>query len=57
MFQAVPKVRDHILLIEGPDMGKTGIILDISGRWTIVKLDKNGLDYQEVTQETDTFSL
>lgn len=43
-----PKLRDPVLLIDGPDMGKTGVVLDIDNTWTIVKLDFNGNEYQEV---------
>ena len=47
-----PKLWDQVLLIDGPDMGKTGVVLDIDGDWTITKLDKNGNDYQEVILRT-----
>ena len=32
----------------GPDMGKKGEIIYIDGEFGIVKLDKDGKDYQEV---------
>ena len=51
-----PKLRDRVLLIDGPDIGKTGVLLDIvtddpllpMDAWTIVKLDRNGNDYNEI---------
>mmetsp|Transcript_19667 Transcript_19667/g.19762 ORF Transcript_19667/g.19762 Transcript_19667/m.19762 type:complete len:325 (-) Transcript_19667:21-995(-) len=41
-------VWDNVLLITGPDMGKTGKIIDIYGNNVIVKFDYNGLPFQEV---------
>ncbi len=46
--QDIPAVWDRVLLIEGPDMGKTGTVLDTSDNWTIIKFDRNGYNYQEV---------
>lgn len=43
-----PILLDQVLLIAGPDMGKTGKVLSITGRNAVVKLDFNGLPYQEV---------
>eukprot|EP01041_Mallomonas_annulata_P003732 gene3732-7415_t len=42
------EVMDEVLLITGPDMGKTGKIIDIIGKNGIIKLDPNGLPFQEV---------
>ena len=39
---------DKVLLTAGPDMGKTGKIIDINGKNVIVKFDFNGLPFQEV---------
>ena len=45
----VPQTLDRVLFKKGPDMGKTGTVLDIDDRTSaIVKLDKDGKDYQEV---------
>ena len=42
------QVLDTVLLTSGPDMGKTGTIINIDGNNAIVKLDKDGKAYQEV---------
>ena len=42
------EVMDFVLLTAGPDMGKTGTIIDIEGKNAIVKFDFNGLPHQEV---------
>jgi len=39
---------DAVLIVDGPDMGKTGKIITINGNYAIVKLDSNGRSYQEV---------
>ena len=45
------KLQDSVLLISGPDMGKTGRLLDIGNDdMTIVEFDSNGNQYQEVKQ-------
>ena len=44
-----PRLRDRVLFKRGPDMGKTGIVLDVdSDNMAIVKLDVDGKAYQEV---------
>lgn len=43
-----PTLLDQVLLIAGPDMGKTAKVLSITGKNAVVKLDFNGLPYQEV---------
>lgn len=44
-----PQVLDRVLFMKGPDMGRTGTVLDIDDKSSaIVKLDKDGKDYQEV---------
>lgn len=49
-FDALAKVQvlDCVLLTEGPDMGKTGTVINIDGSNAVVKLDKDGKAYQEV---------
>lgn len=49
-FDAKAKVQvlDNVLLTEGPDMGKTGTVINIDGNNAIIKLDKDGKAYQEV---------
>lgn len=49
-FDASSKVQvlDTVLLTEGPDMGKTGTVINIEGDNAVVKLDKDGKAYQEV---------
>jgi len=49
-FDASTKVQvlDTVLLTEGPDMGKTGTVINIDGDNAVVKLDKDGKAYQEV---------
>lgn len=49
-FDASAKVQvlDSVLLTEGPDMGKTGTVINIDGSNAVVKLDKDGKAYQEV---------
>ena len=45
----VPGPRDRVLFKRGPDMGKTGMVLDVdSDNVAIVKLDTDGKAYQEV---------
>ena len=46
--QAKVQVLDSVLLTEGPDMGKTGTVINIDGTNAVVKLDKDGKAYQEV---------
>lgn len=48
--QVKPQLLDEVLIIGGPDMGKTGVVLWLrdDGRTAIVKLDKNGGSYNEV---------
>jgi hypothetical protein len=41
-------VQDKVILTTGPDMGKTGNVIHLEGNNAIVKLDKNGRNYQEV---------
>lgn len=52
--KGIPRLRDRVLFTRGPDMGKTGIVLDISyearDQRAIVKLDKDGREYQEVKE-------
>lgn len=44
-------LQDSVLLISGPDMGKTGRLLDVDDEdMTIVEFDSNGNQYQEVKQ-------
>ena len=46
-----PMLQDSVLLISGPDMGKTGRLLDVDDEdMTIVEFDSNGNQYQEVKQ-------
>lgn len=49
-FDAKAKVQvlDSVLLTAGPDMGKTGTVINIDGANAVVKLDKDGKAYQEV---------
>lgn len=49
-YDATSKVQvlDTVLLTSGPDMGKTGTIINIDGNNAVVKLDKDGKAYQEV---------
>jgi hypothetical protein len=49
-FDAKAKVQvlDQVLLTAGPDMGKTGTVINIDGQSAVVKLDKDGKAYQEV---------
>ena len=47
------QVLDQVLLTQGPDMGKTGTVINIddgdkNDKFAIVKLDKDGKTYQEV---------
>jgi hypothetical protein len=42
------KKLDNVILKIGPDMGKTGRVIYIDDRAAVVKLDKDGKDYQEV---------
>ncbi len=47
------QVLDQVLLTQGPDMGKTGTVINIddsdkNDQFAIVKLDKDGKAYQEV---------
>lgn len=42
------KSLDNVLMTEGPDMGKTGTVILIEKKYAVVKLDKDGKDYQEV---------
>jgi hypothetical protein len=46
--QAKVQVLDTVLLTAGPDMGKTGTVINIDGNSAVVKLDKDGKAYQEV---------
>ena len=46
--KAKVQVLDSVLLTAGPDMGKTGTVINIDGSNAIVKLDKDGKAYQEV---------
>lgn len=46
---------DRVVLKVGPDMGKVGTIIYIDGSNAIVKLDKDGRDYQEVKRMPLTF--
>jgi hypothetical protein len=48
-----PILRDRVLFTRGPDMGKTGVVLDVDededgSRVAIVKLDRDDKPYQEV---------
>jgi hypothetical protein len=44
-----PQLMDRVLIIGGPDMGKTGVvILAEDGRSAVVKLDRNGRSYSEI---------
>lgn len=49
-FDSMTKVRaqDKVILTAGPDMGKTGLVIHLTGDNAIVKLDKAGRNYQEV---------
>ena len=47
------QVLDQVLLTQGPDMGKTGTVINIddgdkNDKFAIVKLDTDGKAYQEV---------
>ena len=42
------QVLDTVLLTSGPDMGKTGTVINIDGNSAVVKLDQDGKAYQEV---------
>merc|ERR1711871_207587 len=44
------QVYDNVLLLGGPDMGKTGTVINIEEGNAVVKLDKDGKAYQEVKQ-------
>lgn len=46
--KTVVKDKDNVVLKKGPDMGKKGRIIYIDGDNAIIKLDKDGRDYQEV---------
>lgn len=50
--KAVPGILDHVVLISGPDMGKTGVIIDIDPTTSdsVVKFDKDDSLYQEVKE-------
>lgn len=53
--KSVPKMFERVLIIKGPDMGKTGTLLltetSESGSLTaVVKLDKNGGSFSEIKQ-------
>ena len=39
-----------MLLLSGPDMGKTGTVINIEGDDVVLQLDKDGKAYQEVKQ-------
>jgi len=43
-------VRDRVVLTSGPDMGKTGFVVHLEPRYAVVKLDKEGRNWQEVKQ-------
>eukprot|EP00981_Chlorochromonas_danica_P001184 scaffold262_cov164-Ochromonas_danica.AAC.8 len=48
-FQAGPvRSRDRVVLTNGPDMGKTGVVIYIEGEYAVVKLDRDGRPYKEV---------
>lgn len=59
-FEGIPKsslkfdsnskvqVLDEVVLVKGPDMGKTGTVINIDGKNAVVKLDSDGKAYQEV---------
>ena len=46
--KSLVKDKDNVVLKKGPDMGKKGRIIYIDGENAIIKLDKDGRDYQEV---------
>ena len=48
--QARLQLLDEVLIIGGPDMGKTGVVLwlRVDGKTAIVKLDKNGSSFNEI---------
>lgn len=51
------QVYDNVLLLAGPDMGKTGTVINIEDGNAVVKLDKDGKAYQEVKQvQLDTLA-
>ena len=51
------QVYDNVLLLGGPDMGKTGTVINIEEGNAVVKLDKDGKAYQEVKQvQLDTLA-
>eukprot|EP01038_Epipyxis_sp_PR26KG_P007889 gene7889-10705_t len=49
-FDSTSKVQvlDEVVLTSGPDMGKTGTVINIDGNSAVIKLDKDGKAYQEV---------
>jgi hypothetical protein len=44
------QVRDRVVLVSGPDMGKAGYVVHLEPRYAVVKLDKDGRNWQEVKQ-------
>ena len=48
--KAKVQVLDEVLMTEGPDMGKTGMVINIDAgkEYAVVKLDKDGKAYNEV---------
>jgi hypothetical protein len=48
--EAKVQVYDSVLLLSGPDMGKTGTVINIEGDNVVLQLDKDGKAYQEVKQ-------
>jgi len=46
---------DRVILKVGPDMGKVGTVIYIDGQNAIVKLDKDGRQYQEVKRMPFSF--
>ena len=48
--EAKVQVYDSVLLLSGPDMGKTGTVVNIEGNDVVLQLDKDGKAYQEVKQ-------
>ena len=48
--QTRPQLLDEVLILGGPDMGKTGVVLWLrgDGKTAVVKLDKNGSSFNEI---------
>lgn len=48
--QSAPQLLDRVLVLKGPDMGKTGslLLVEPDSQFAIVKLDKNGRAYAEI---------